>query len=345
MRPRPVPAIVDYRIESAQSFTQVDETQEFQSVPSQTRPAYLQDVRGIDLEVTSACSADCTFCPRDEVPDTHTFISLDTVNRLADDLRQYDERKEVILCGVGESTLHPELTQIVDTLNRAGALVQMTTHGAHLTTKKFVELVQHGIVEFHFSINAATAETHRRIMRLKVFDRIVENLLQILEIQSVDYPHVPICVSFVVCEANEHEVDDFVDFWRDKGVRQIWLHPTNNRAGLVAPDAKSVQMRQITERYAEDDLVVVDVFGGYEEQDDLCKVARSMIFISAEGQIRLCALDYRRATDYGNLADKHLHEMHADKLMECLLGRNDGMFCGCDFCPPVIRDRAVPLGG
>lgn len=312
--------------------------------PKIFRPAYLLDVRGIDLEVTSACSADCTFCPRHEVSDTKSFISMDVVNRLADDLRQYDQRKDVILCGIGESTLHPELGQIVDILNRAGSRVMITTHGAHMTTNKFEELVKHGMVEFHFSLNAATAKTHREIMRLKVFDRIVETLLQILEIQTTTYPQVPICVSFVVCEANEHEVDDFVEFWRDKGVRQIWLHPTNNRAGLVAPDAKSVHMGRISEHYADDDLVVVDVFGGYREQEDLCKIAGSMIFISADGNLRLCALDYRRSTNYGSLVDKSLHEMHAEKLMSCLLGKNDDMCAGCDFCPPVVRDRAAQVG-
>ncbi len=315
------------------------------SLPTRSRPAYLRDVRGIDLEVTSACSADCRFCPRDELPDTKTFISMDTVNRLANELRQYDDPKEVVLCGIGESTLHPELDQIVDTLRRAGARVLLTTHGGHMTTKKFEHLVKQGIVEFHFSINAATAQTHRKIMRLKVFDRIVKNLLEMIEVQALSYPDVAILVSFVVCEDNAHEVDEFVDFWRDKGVHKIWLHPTNNRAGLVSPEAKSVHMGAINQRYAKDDHVIVDVFGHYEEQEDLCKIARSMIFLSADGQMRLCALDYGRTTNYGSLADKSLHEMHAAKLMDCLLGRNDHLCGGCDFGPPVVKDRAAHAGG
>jgi len=311
------------------------------TVSNTFRPDYLQDIKGIDLEVTSACTASCTFCPRSEMTDTKTFISMDLVNRLADDLRQYGEQKVVVLCGIGESTLHPDLNQIVDTLHRAGARVNMTTHGGHMTAQRFQELVELGMAEFHFSINAATATTHQEIMRLKIFDKIVETLQEILKIKVASYPDVLIHVSFVVCETNEHEVDAFVDIWRDKGVDQIWLHPTNNRAGLVSPEAKSVQMGDITSRYASDDLVLVDVFSHYEEQEDLCKIARSMIFISAEGSMRLCALDYRRMTSYGNLADRSLHEMHSDKLMNCLLGRLDSFCGGCDFCPPVVRDRVA----
>ena len=305
------------------------------------RPSCLQSVRGIDLEVTSACSADCTFCPRSEIPDTKTFISMDIVNRLADDLRQYGDQQEVTLCGIGESTLHPKLGEIVETLSQAGARVSMTTHGAHMTVKKFEKLVGQGLVELHFSINAATAETHRKIMRLKVFDRIVGNLQEILELRSSLCPELPLLVSFVVCESNEHEVNDFVQFWRDTSVTKIWLHPANNRAGLVSPEAKSVSMSKIRERYGDDQRVIVDVFGHYEQHEDLCKIAHSMIFISADGNMRLCALDYRRMTNYGSLASQALHEMHSKKLMDCLLGQKDEICRGCDFCPPGVSERVA----
>ena len=299
----------------------------------------LSDVT-IDLEVTSACNAVCGFCPREVMPDRKRYLDLEVVERLADELRGEPKRRQVVLCGIGESTLHPQLDRIVSTLAEAGAFVAMTTNGELLTPPRFEELAALGLASFNFSLNAATAETHRRVMKLKRFDRIVANLEEILELRRRAWPEVRVHASFVVCTANQHEVAAFVEYWRPRGPSQIWLHPVNNRAGLLGAEIKSASLDGFAAAYRDDPLVAVDIFRDHAEEDNLCKIASSLMFISADGEMRLCAMDYRRQTSYGNLRQKSLQQMHFEKLLGYVRGEQRDFCRGCDFCPSREGDDA-----
>lgn len=304
-------------------------------------PGDLSDV-AIDLELTSVCDAVCTFCPREVMPDRKRFISLEVVDRLAADLREH-RPVVVVLCGIGESLLHPQVDRIVATLAGTGTRIEMTTHGAKMTPDRFERLAGLGLAGVHFSLNAMTADTRRRVMKLKDFDKTMTNVQSVLELRRRGYSHVDVHVSFVVCEANMREVQAFVEFWRPRGVSQIWLHPLNNRNGLLSSDARPVDIRPFAEEYAGDPLVLVDIFGGLDQQESLCKIARQMIFISADGEMRLCAMDYRRVTSYGNLLRETLTDMHRDKLRRYVSGEMQAFCSGCDFCPSGSRGKQLEV--
>jgi molybdenum cofactor biosynthesis enzyme MoaA len=302
----------------------------------------LHDV-AIDLELTSVCDATCTFCPREYMPDKKRFISMELIDRLAEELRQHHVNL-IVLCGIGESTLHPKLDQIVQTLASTGTKIEMTTHGgARMNRERFETLIAQGLSGFHFSVNAATAETHRKVMKLKDFDRTVANLREVAELRNKKYRHVAMHASFVVCDANVHEAPDFVEMWRPYHLSQMWLHPLNNRNGLLSPDMKRVSLTPLAEKYQGDPKVLVDVFSELHEDVAVCKIARNMIFISVDGTMRLCAMDYRRSTSYGNLADRSLPDMQRAKISRYVRGQMNEFCGGCDFCPSGIRSERNAL--
>lgn len=298
----------------------------------------LGDVLAIDLEVTSACNAVCGFCPREVMPDRYLYVSMDVVKRLATELAQYQSpRKTVVLCGIGESTMHPQLTSIVQTISSAGARVDMTTNGELMAPAMFTRLAEAGLASMNFSINAATSQTHSRVMKLKHFPRIVDNVLNIVELKKRAFPEMDLNVSFVVCNLNSHEVSEFVEFWRSTGITRIWLHPVNNRAGFVSEAVRNVDIGTLARRYEDDDLVIVDIFGNVSSDERICKIAKSLIFLSADGEMRLCAMDYERKTSYGNLLKDSLPDMHADKLRRFAQGETRDLCIDCDFCPAGIH--------
>ncbi|MGA8496787.1 MAG: radical SAM protein [Xanthobacteraceae bacterium] len=297
----------------------------------------LSDVT-IDLEVTSVCNASCGFCPRHEMPDKKTFISMDLVAKIANEIRGESRPRQVVLCGVGESMLHPHLNEIVRTLSEAGASVAMTTNGERLTPQRFRELVALGLQSVNFSLNAATPETHRKVMVLKSYRRIVDQVEEILALRCESYPKVRAHVSFVVCDLNEHEVQEFVEYWRLRQPSQIWLHPVNNRAGLVR-GRNAANLERFSRTYRGDPMVSVDIFRNHPEEHNLCKIARSLMFVSADGEMRLCAMDYRRTTSYGNIRSKTLRQMHFEKLLAYVRGQSDDFCAGCDFKPGVKSAR------
>lgn len=290
----------------------------------------------IDLEVTSKCNAVCGFCPREAMPDKKTNISLATVSKLADYIGQFPGT-QVVLCGIGESLLHPQLLDIVRMLKEAGAIVAMTSNGALMKPDKFRQLVEAGLTNFNFSVNAFTADTHREVMGMKNFDRVMSNVTAALQYQQEHKPGVRVHVSCVVCDKNESEVHDFVAYWKSQGATQVWLHPINNRAGLLGAGLKSARLDEFDQYYQGDPNVSVDIFKDHEEGEHLCKIAKSLAFISSDGEMRLCAMDYARKTSHGNIRYKTLQQMQFEKLKSFIRGNYDDFCSGCDFCPPGMK--------
>lgn len=292
----------------------------------------------IDLEVTSRCNATCTFCPRSEMPDTTSFISLHIVEKLAKSIIEGPQR-QVVLCGIGESLLHPHIEQIVEMLTNANAAVAMTSNGALMNGKKFSQLLNAGLKMINFSINAATESTHEAVMGMKNFSRVVANVENAIKIKKELNADVKINVSYVVCEQNIHETEIFVEAWRNSSADQIWLHPINNRAGLLVPGMNPVKIDSFVTKYAHDKHVIVDLFRHSSEMYNICKIAKNLAFISADGTMRLCAMDYQRVTSYGNINSKSLQQLQFEKLSGFLKGDYNKLCKGCDFCPSGLKNK------
>lgn len=292
----------------------------------------------LDLEITSLCNADCAFCPRDHLYRTSRFMSLDTVKSVAASLKSAKLQPTVVLCGIGESTLHPELREIISALSAAGANVCMTTNGWTLSVDYVETLVAAGLSELNVSLNAATADTHSRIMRLKNFNAISQNCREIAGVRMSRWPSLKFHVSFVLTEANVHEVNIFVDLWSKSDVSRIWLHPLTNRAGQISKTCKPVEVNEFADRYSANPKVLVDLFPGHNGVANLCHIAKQVDFISVEGNMLLCAQDYTAGHVFGNINNDHLDNLHHYKLLSHLRGETAKTCSKCSFCPQGFRN-------
>jgi MoaA/NifB/PqqE/SkfB family radical SAM enzyme len=322
------------------SYTHVAEKREVITANKFFQYQTMSDVNKlvIDLEITSRCNATCGFCPRSVMPDTKSFIAIDTVQSLANNIKNGPQRL-VVLCGIGESLLHPQIEQIVEILTGANAYVAMTSNGALMNETIFRQLLKAGLKSINFSVNAATANTHGVVMGMKNFNKVVANVENALRIKEELNADIKINVSFVVCEQNAHEAETFVEMWRNTSATQVWLHPVNNRAGLLGAGMKSVKMDSFFTKYAGDSRVVVDVFKDCNETDNLCKIAKNLAFISADGTMRLCAMDYQRVTAHGNINSKSLQQLQFDKLSGFVKGDYNSLCKNCDFCPSELKKQ------
>ena len=290
----------------------------------------------LDLEITSLCNADCVFCPREKLVREGRFMSLATAEKIAASIRKM-QSPTVVLCGIGESTLHPELEQIITMLAGAGANTCMTTNGWSLSPEQVDRLVSAGLSELNVSLNAASPDTHRQVMRLKNFESICAACEQIAGLRNSRWPFLKFHVSFVVTTDNVHEVDDFVARWRPAGVSMIWLHKLTNRAGQLAKKVRPVDMQPIFETYAGDPRILVDMFPKTREIDNLCHITDLVDFISVEGDMLLCAQDYGAAHRFGNIAYEDLDQLRRNKLLRHLRGETRGTCSKCSFCPSCFR--------
>jgi MoaA/NifB/PqqE/SkfB family radical SAM enzyme len=163
---------------------------------------------------TGQCNALCDFCSV-------------TINRTGIIKKQLPyERLESFLApiantiqmygieGNGEPTLYTRFPELVERLTRGGTAAYLITNGSRLQIDELPLLMT--LDSVNFSLNAATAETHRRVMKLKNFDEITAAIRALARDRGrLGYGHrrVPaIFTSIVVTNDNIHEVQEFLRF-------------------------------------------------------------------------------------------------------------------------------------
>jgi len=291
----------------------------------------------LDLEVTSRCNARCVFCPRDALHRGATHIDFSLVERIAAELKDAPRRR-VVLCGVGEPLLHPRILDIVERLSAAGAEVCMTTNGAALTPAQFLHLEARGLAQLNVSLNALSESTHAALMKTAPLTQITAAIDGILEDVRARKSPVEINVSFVLCDANQHELDDFIARWRDAGVAQIFIHPLNNRAGLLTGRVTPCDPAPAARAYARDPRVVVDLFDQPRENEGICTIAQGIDFITVDGRVPLCVLDYEERHVIGNITHEPFQRLHLNKIAQYRRGVFSALCAGCSFSPTSSRE-------
>lgn len=161
---------------------------------------------------TGQCNALCNFCSvtinrtgivKKQLP----FAQLDRfLEPAANTVQLYG------IEGNGEPTLYAWFPELVDRLTRSRAGAYLITNGSRLKDNDLPLLL--ALESVNFSLNAATAETHRRVMKLDNFEQITNIIRRLCRERGrkgpVSDPTPKIYVSFVVTRENVGEVQDFL---------------------------------------------------------------------------------------------------------------------------------------
>jgi radical SAM protein with 4Fe4S-binding SPASM domain len=195
---------------------------------------------------TGQCNALCDFCSV-------------TINRTGIIKKQLPyERLESFLApvantiqlygieGNGEPTLYGHFPELVERLTRGRTQAYLITNGSRLQLSDVPLLLS--LESVNFSLNAATAETHRRVMKLKNFDGIAAMIRAFSRDRGSPgfncLPVPAIYASFVVTNDNIHETQDFLRFVeQDLGVDVALVRPLSelgNELGVVEDVRKIV---------------------------------------------------------------------------------------------------------
>ena len=105
------------------------------------------------------------------------------------------------------------------------------TNGICLNEKvatKFFSLADRS--DISWSIDAATAVTHRKIRRLDSFDLVLENLRRWIRMRG---EHHKVSIYNNINMLNVHEMSQMVEIAADVGVDSITLLPTHDQTGVV----------------------------------------------------------------------------------------------------------------
>lgn len=171
----------------------------------------------------SKCNVKCVFCT-DRSPGTsyqYKNLSFDSFLRFASPLRK---AKSVGLYGWGEPLVNRDYERIFDYVASEfyGIEIYVTTNGILLDDRWATKFLDYEPTRLTISVNAATRQTYRDILKADSFDRVVSNTRNLLELRRQRGRRRPtVTLSFVSIVPNIMELPDFVDLAADLGADHV----------------------------------------------------------------------------------------------------------------------------
>lgn len=200
--------------------------------------------RVLQIEVTSRCWLQCTFCPKQALDKNWIYGDLPWSlfdECIAPYLSHFDL---VYLQGWGEPLLHPQLWEMIRAVKAAGCCVGFTTCGSALDETKGARVLDAGIDIVSVSFAGATPDTHESLRVGSDFRKLAANVERIARLKpsviaknGVSEP-VPkarardcfiapavtpplLELHFLMMRANIHELPEFVRLAASLGADEV----------------------------------------------------------------------------------------------------------------------------
>ena len=231
-----------------------------------------------EIDLSNRCQNVCHFCHfKDVVSDRLIDISDDIYLNLIDQLYKIKCRS-ITFTGGGEPLLHHNFRRCIVKASVSGFELGLITNGIFLD--KYMGMMR--LFRFiRISLNASTPETYFKITGRNHFNRVIENIIEL--VKRVKGYETNVGISMVVTDINKHEVSKFYELGKKIGVDFSQVKPAWKISNIE--DTISVKDNYksfITERYTVDEN---DPSTKYA-----CLIAGLIGQVGADGKVYYCCV-------------------------------------------------------
>jgi radical SAM protein with 4Fe4S-binding SPASM domain len=110
----------------------------------------------VEISESGTCNRTCSFCPRSDPSwkDIKEFISDEMVNKLCDELAEFDYHGLIIISGFVEPLLDKNIYNIINKFRTKlpKSKIEITTNGDVLNIKRIKKLFESGLTSFYISV-------------------------------------------------------------------------------------------------------------------------------------------------------------------------------------------------
>jgi len=233
----------------------------------------------VEIELTTDDPLpDTTLRPRGSRVPKRQVQDLSTIDRLAAELAQYDDRL-VILGGHGDPLSHPHFAQIVARLRTAGVYgIALATPLLKLTSEDMDALFAHHVDVVEVLLDAHSPAIYAQVHVQNEYARVVSNISRLEEERRRRQSPWPVIVpSLIRCSATISEMEEFYDHWI-KSVGSAVIRGYSDYCGTFPPDSLLPTRPPVREP---------------------CRRLASRMMLLADGNVPSCFEDYRGKTSLG----------------------------------------------
>ncbi len=184
-------------------------------------------------ELIDSCNFKCSFCTPDKrsckMFDIDKFREVLDVASVTPIFGVWHNR--VQLNGNGEPLLYPQLAEAVRIAKERFPWCEFTTNGYLLNEEKARSVIEAGIDQINISLTGVAPEVYRHFQgsgipyehckkQLKV---VVGNIKRLVKIRDEMGADTYIQLRYIRSEDSRHHLQDYVKFWKDTGVDEVYV--------------------------------------------------------------------------------------------------------------------------
>ena len=177
----------------------------------------------LDMEFFDICNQKCVFCPRNEnihknLPykiNTNIKIKETLVDKIIEECKLM-RLKSINFGAFAEPLIYKDIFLIIKRFTDIGVSDSRLITNALLLDRYFEQVFESGLINLYISLDAFSEDTYKK-QRGPGYNKVIKNVLKFLQIKKEKKSILPIVrVSFVETNENKHELNEFVDFWKNK---------------------------------------------------------------------------------------------------------------------------------
>ena len=198
----------------------------------------------LHIELNQECNYRCPHCiigNPDEVSRLYNKeenLTFEQYKKIVDEGAEYN-CPSITAQGDNEPFLIKNMEEYIYHAHKKGFIDIMTnTNGSPITPKRSQQILDSGLTRLRFSLDAFTDKTYKKV-RVGAIDleKVKKNIFTFLELKEKGGYKLPIVgVSFCKLKNNQHELEKFKNYWKDKVDLvsvQTFVPPTQNKKAYL----------------------------------------------------------------------------------------------------------------
>jgi MoaA/NifB/PqqE/SkfB family radical SAM enzyme len=251
--------------------------------------------RLLSIELSSICNAACIMCPHSEMERTKKNMSLEMVEKIAEDCIGKPLRK-INLFWFGDSLSHKKVIDAIRIIRHKlpNVKLYLSTNAGLLWKDRSQMIIDEKLLDvINFDIDGITKETFENI-RLKLkFDEVMENVHYFLDYQKQQKVSKPQTrVTIIKMEPTMAEIEEFKKYWSPL-VDKVDVNVYNTFLGTQ--EDRNVGEAKIQSKE-----------GKFEWA---CTHPCDELVIAADGIAGLCCLDYDLNAPVGDIKNQSIEQV------------------------------------
>lgn len=267
----------------------------------------LSDIEGfplyIQMETVARCNSRCIMCPRSSKAAIRDVFEMtdELFEKIVSDLIGFTNHvRRVVPQGYGEPLLDVKLPSRIARLKEIGIReVFISTNASLLDEEKSRAVIDSGLDQIDFSIDAVTKGIYEKIRRGLNYDVVVNNIENFIRIRDSLKSKTKVRFRYVIQQANAQDYEKFCAFWkkRIRGDDIISGKKVHTFGGHVEmPD--SLEYRHLRDKL----------------RDSPCKGVFGSMSIFCDGKVPACGVDVNQDYIAGNANSCSLEQIWKDTL-------------------------------